>query len=543
MTKNETIAIALVGGGAAGTATAHYLVQFLEKQACNSAVVEIDIYEKRGLIGPGLAFERDNDALLMNMVTKDASLFADNLKHFWEWLALTKQEQYKNMVMGGSSMAPDGFLPRGLFGHYMGHTFHDAALKAKRNGMKLRERYCEVIAIDQKSNGFELRTSTSEQYQYDFIVLCTGNSEPKDFYKLQGYARYINNPYPVRNYLTKIAQNDRIGIIGSQLTAADIAITMSHAGHKGPINLLSRTHDLPAIRSILRPHTLRFMTLEALEDICRKKNFLSQRDLLRALRQELGAVGENWRTVFFEEKSTNPQDYFQNGIKNSVKEQPWQSVLVAIDQVIEHYWNKLSEQSKNEFLNLYHRKWNSKRVPLPITTAYKINALLMDGQLRYSPGLKKIYPKSSRVFYAHVIDNECIASTGEVMYEFDWIINATGPDRHIDLTQTNLIRYLIESGMVACSPYGGIKVDFETSALIKPSGKKNEQFYALGHPTNGTFYFVSSLEMISNRARKVATELVNQISKLSVHNAKFISTDISHLGLNFTKKMGANTYE
>jgi uncharacterized NAD(P)/FAD-binding protein YdhS len=261
------------------------------------------------------------------------------------------------------------------------------------------------------------------------------------------------------------------------------------------------------------------MNLEALEDMCRKKNFLSQRDLLRVLRKELTAVGENWRTVFFEEKNTNPHDYFQNGIKNSVKEQPWQSVLVSIDQVIEHYWNKLSEQSKNEFLNLYHRKWNSKRVPLPITTAYKINALLMDGHLRYSPGLKKIYPKSSRVFYAHVIDNECIASTGEVMYEFDWIINAPGPDRHIDLTQMNLIRYLIESGMAACSPYGGIKVDFETSALIKPSGKKNEQFYALGHPTNGTFYFVSSLEMISSRARKVATELVNQISKLSVHNA------------------------
>lgn len=518
MTNNEPIAIAVVGGGAAGTATAHYLVQLLDKQTSKKAAVEIDIYEKRGVIGPGLAFEKDNDALLMNMVTKDASLFADNLKHFWEWLTLTKQEQYKNIVMGGSSMAPDGFLPRGLFGHYMGNTFHDAVIKGKQGGINLRERYCEVTEIDEHITGFELRTSTSEKHQYDFVVLCTGNSEPRDFYKLQGHARYINNPYPVRNYLSKIPQNDRIGIIGSQLTAADIAITMSHGGHQGPINLLSRTHELPAIRSILRPHNLRFMNLENLEKICLEKNSISLRDLLRLLRRELKAAGENWQTIFFENSKINPRDYFQNGIKNSTNDQPWQSVFVAIDQVIEHYWNKLSEESKAEFLNSYHRKWNAKRVPLPITTAYKISSLLMDGQLKFNPGLKKICPKSSHTFFAYVTEEECSNSAKEVTYEFDWIINATGPDRHVDLARTHLVRYLIDNGAATCNAYGGINVDFYTSALIKPCGKRNERFYALGHPTNGTFYFVSSLEMISNRAKIVATELVSQISRLKMHD-------------------------
>lgn len=543
MTNNEPIAIAVVGGGAAGTATAHYLVQLLDKQTRKNIAVEIDIYEKRGVIGPGLAFEKDNDSLLMNMVTRDASLFADNLNHFWEWLTLTKQDLYKNIAMGGSSMAPDGFLPRGLFGHYMSHTFHNAVIKGKQSGINLRERYCEVTEIDEHITGFELRTSTSEKYQYDFVVLCTGNSEPSDFYKLQGHARYINNPYPIRNYLSKIPQNDRIGIIGSQLTAADIAITMSHGGHQGPINLLSRTPELPAIRSILRPHDLRFMNLETLDKICLKKNSLSLRDLLRLLRKELKAAGENWQTIFFEYSKINPRDYFHNGIKNSIKDQPWQSVLVAIDQVIEYYWNKLSEKSKTEFLNSYHRKWNAKRVPLPITTAYKLSSLLMDGQLKFSPGLKKICPKSSHTFFAYVTDDKSSASAKEAHYEFDWIINATGPDRHVDLTRTHLVRYLIDNGAVTCNAYGGINVDFYTSALIKPCGKRNEKFYALGHPTNGTFYFVSSLEMISNRAKIVATELVSQISQLNMLVKENNNTEILCSTLILGKEIGLSTHE
>lgn len=143
----------------------------------------------------------------------------------------------------------------------------------------------------------------------------------------------------------------------------------------------------------------------------------------------------------------------------------------------------------------------------------------MDGQLKFSPGLKKICPKSSHTFFAYVTDQECSAFTKEAPHEFDWIINATGPDRHVDLTRTHLVRYLIDNGAVNCNPYGGINVDFYSSALIKPCGKRNERFYALGHPTNGVFYFVSSLEMISNRAKIVATELVSQILGLKMHDA------------------------
>ncbi len=162
----------------------------------------------------------------------------------------------------------------------------------------------------------------------------------------------------------------------------------------------------------------------------------------------------------------------------------------------------------------------------------------MDGQLKFSPGLKKICPKSSYTFFAHVIGNECSASTKEVTYEFDWIINATGPDRHVDLARKHLIRYLVDKGAVTCSAYGGINVDFNTSALIKPCGKKNKKFYALGHPTNGTFYFVSSLEMISNRAKKVATELVNQISYLNMHEKRVNNAGIAHLDPMLIEKMG-----
>jgi uncharacterized NAD(P)/FAD-binding protein YdhS len=66
----------------------------------------------------------------------------------------------------------------------------------------------------------------------------------------------------------------------------------------------------------------------------------------------------------------------------------------------------------------------------------------------------------------------------------------------------------MKSGLIRPNPLGGIQVDYETS-MVKRGGDKVKNFYAVGHLTSGTYYFVSSLDMVSMGAKRVARDVVN----------------------------------
>lgn len=515
MKTQQTLSIAVVGGGAAGASVTHYLVRSLEERSPGLAV-KIKVYEKRGVIGPGLAYQRDNDALLMNMVSRDASLFSDEPENFWRWLARTEQQQYKQYVLSGSAMSPEGYVPRGLFGCYLRQIFERVTHDAEEAGIEISKHYAEVVGIRKMGARFDLIVATGESASFDYVVLCTGNTKPIDFYNLSGHARYINDPYPVQPYLGKMAPDDRVAIIGTQLTAADVAIVLAHHGHQGPITMVSRSAELPSIRSMLKPYKLQFMTLQNLKALREKsKGSISIRDALRLLRREFATVGADWREVLFKTSDMKePQKYFENALNNSLQTQPWQWVMVAVDHVIEYFWDALTEDGKAKFMTNYHRNWNSRRAPLPVTTAYKLHALTIQGQLKFMPGIQSIDVNDQGVFHANFAVNRGAEDKALKTEKFDWVINATGPSRDVEESlENNISSDLLSSGLAVKNPHGGVIVDFATSAVMDAEGVLDRQLYTIGQLACGTYYFVSSLEMISMRARSVAHSLVKHIEE------------------------------
>lgn len=519
MKNRKIISIGIIGGGAAGTCTAHYLIKELGENL-SSSTIKIDIFEKRGNFGPGLAFECDNDTLLMNMVTQDISLFLEETDNFWRWLSRTSHQEYKQYMFNGNAIAPNGFVPRGLFGKYMRFKFEQVNLEAKRVGIILNRRATEVRHIS-KSEVYNITTTAGDVNNYDLIVLCTGNPEPSDIFGLSGHSRYINTPYPVQNYINKIPKDDSIGVIGSQLTATDVAIVLAQNGHKGPIKMLSRTPELPVIRSVIRPYTLLHLNLRVLNLILKENNYITLRCILRLLRKELSLIKVDWRDVIFRSnKEIAPKQYFEQRLTNSTKEEAWQSILVATDHVIEHYWHFLSSRDKDYFMENIHRRWNSSRAPLPATTAYKLNYLILEGQLSFCSGLKNITTSHTDKFMAKISEGEKAKIKNQASHkfiEFDWLINASGPARHINDSVDGIYSDLIKSGLAQKDKYGGIKVVFETSAVINSLGNSDETLYAVGHPANGTYYFVSSLEMISLRSKSTAKAIFKKINKSLIH--------------------------
>ena len=514
MKSHRTVSIAIIGGGAAGASVAHYLVQSLESLSI-AAKVEIKLYEKRGVIGPGLAFQRDNDVLLMNMVSQDASLLANEPENFWRWLARTEHSQYRDYVLSGSAIIPNGFVPRGLFGCYLKSMFEQAVDHAHCSGINLSVHHTEVVGLQKMGARFDVMTATGENASFDYVILCTGNTKPVDYYGLSGHARYIHEPYPVQPYLGKIAPHDRVAVIGTQLTGVDVAITLAYHGHQGEIHLISRSRELPSIRSVLAPHQLQFMTVATLRTLREKRGGnVGLRDILRLLRKEFALVGADWKEVLFRScEQIEPQEYFASGLQKALKDQPWQWVMVAVDHVVEHFWNALGEADKTTFMKLYHRHWNSRRAPLPVPTAYKIHSLMVSGQVKFRSGIANISVADQGMFKA-TFSGETAQGVETVIEEFDWVINATGPAREVDENQdVNIVNDLLDAETAVKHPHGGIRVEFESSAVIDANGTPDRQLYAIGQLACGTYYFVSSLEMISLRSREVAQHVVQHIQR------------------------------
>ena len=102
--------IAIVGAGFSGLLTAVNLLQA-------SPAVRVTLIERRGVFGPGTAYDTGNPQHLLNVRLDNMSAFPDRPGHLADWLA--EQPSWR---------AQDGFITRGVYGDYL-QSLLDAALE------------------------------------------------------------------------------------------------------------------------------------------------------------------------------------------------------------------------------------------------------------------------------------------------------------------------------------------------------------------------------------------------------------------------------
>lgn len=497
--------IAIIGCGASGVATLASLIDCIKNS--NYQKYKINIFEKSSNFGSGLAYQYDSDDLLMNMVSSTTSIFENRETDFWEWMVDRGHGIGSGQVMSGSGVSPDGYISRQFFGLYLKDRLHNAISEAKKIDVSVELVNHEVIDIKRRSQHFEVFDCAEHVNQFDYVILCTGNIDPHDIFKLKGKSQYINNPYPINRYAMGIGKNDCVGIIGGQLTAADIAVVLAQQGHAGPIHFFTRGSNHPLMRCPKEKFELMHFNLENLEAI-RSRQFgeISLRQALRLARKDFIRAGVKWNK-FFNLDELPYEEWIWHLLSRGHVYAEWQHFAIASDAVIANYWDALASTGKKMFMNKYHRLWMCKRVPLPVHTCLKLYSLFKAGILKHHTQLMGINFKAPNNFVASISD----ASRPErlIQIECDWVINATGPARSVDgNTGSPLLNNLMQSGLISANPFGGIQVDFETS-MVKREGDKVKNFYAIGHLTSGTYYFVSSLDMVSMGAKRAARDVVN----------------------------------
>lgn len=497
--------IAIIGCGAACVATLYELHAELNLEL--KVKLKISIFEKNTSFGSGFAYQCDNDELLMNMVSSTTSIFADQETDFWEWMLEKGHHIGINQVISKSGVAPDSYISRQFFGLYLNSRLEDAILALEKMGVEIDLINLEVIEIGMLgSNDLCVRTIQQDLRRFNCVILCIGNIPPEDTFNLSGKSHYINNPYPIDRYVRLINKDESIGIIGGQLTAADIAVVLATQGHQGQINFFTRELNFPLLRCRINQCDLTYLNAENLQVLIKNnKEGISIRQILRLARKDFASTGIRWNK-FFKSSNISYAAWIQQLLEQGSIFSHWQSLAIKTDDVIGDYWHALKGCEKDLFMQKYHRLWASKRVPLPMHTALKLHSLFRLGILKHYPYLCKIDSPLRNQFIAFLSKTE--GSDTPAQIHCDWVINASGPSRDISNSGSSLlIRNLLESGMILKDPNGGIMLDYKT-ARIKSSGHQGlRQFYAVGHLTSGTYYFVSSLDMVSLRAKVIAQDL------------------------------------
>lgn len=490
--------IAVVGGGAAATSFAYHFGMSVTPEKAQKTYILL--FEPRHTIGPGLAYQEDMEALLLNRSSDGMSASAEEPSTFSSWLRW-KAHHAEDLRTLSDSDPTATFASRPVFGRFLADFFAEILSRARAKGLHIEVVHEPVQAVERGRR--YVIVSRRARHEVDRVVMAVGQPRQRDIYGLTGHPGYVNDPYPVSKHVGSLLRSERVCVIGTGLAAVDIAMALERAGFDGQLDMVSTSGALPFVRGSNQPRSdLRFLskgTIDALTSSGRHK--VGLRSILRLLRRELKEVAVDWRMLFRPDDA--PMQTLRDGVRSAPASVAWQQVLASTNHVIEEAWDALDGSAQDLFLRRYNRHWMARRAPMPIGNAQRLLTMLDERRLAVHSGVP--------VFHQRGREGRIeIELPSGMRRAYDHVINATGA-RWVDAPEDAPLAWrLLRDGLASRDARGGLRVDFATNALIDATGRPDANLRLLGHLTCGTHLFVTSLEMIARRARMIALDMAGE---------------------------------
>lgn len=273
--------VAIIGGGFTGAAVAFHL-------ALGTPVFppRIVVAEPRERIGGGLAYSTQEPAFRINVPADKMSLIAGQPRHFRYWLNASGELDGDEEARASAGRV---FPRRAVFGRYVAEQI-EPLIDAGR----VDHRRDRAISIVRTRRGFSVSFEKGPPLDADLIVLAATHPPaaiPAPLRTLTNQPGVIADIYPDRTF-DRIALQDRVLIVGNDLSAADAVAALDARGHIGPIVRLSRR----GLRS--RGHAESPASWSSDFGLAPPATAL---DLLQAIRRDLEAAagaGASWYAVF-----------------------------------------------------------------------------------------------------------------------------------------------------------------------------------------------------------------------------------------------------
>ncbi len=472
--ENPRPVIAVIGGGASGTLTAIHLLRLA---AAGRAPVRIALIDAGGRHGLGQAYSTTHPGHLLNAPAGTMSAVAGDPGQLLRWAS-------------ANHVAHDGFLRRSDYGRYLRDTLAEAARRAGPDST-ITPVTAQVIRISDCAprHPWRLHLAADGHIDADMAVLAVGSPAPATPCPVPDSPRYIADPW-APGALRRAGDGRRVIVLGTGLTAMDVAIAVTDAHPRTVVHAVSRHALLP------RAH--------------RRAAEPGRPTWLPALAGPGGPVrlGElMWQ------------------VRAAMSDRPeaWEEIMDALRPHVPRLWQRLPMADRQIFLRHVARYWEVHRHRMPPETARRVSALLGTGRLSVHAGQVRTVTAEPgglrvRIEYAaragarHPGTTAQVAGAGHAAgtcaeQEAGWLINATGPDGNITRTGDPLLRDLFDRGLARPDPLR-LGLDATPSgAVLDAAGRPSGSLFTLGPPLRGLWYETTAIPEIRTQAAALALRL------------------------------------
>lgn len=462
-TRSTDPTVAVIGAGFSGTLTALHLVNRVPG-------IRVHLIERRAAFGPGLAYGTPHPSHRLNVPAGHMSAFPDRPNDFVDWL--------RGLPPGSCPSLADGvdgdiFASRRLYGSYLRHLLKNALVR--RGGHAgLRLMIDEAVDIAVGESRIAIGLAMGRTLDADIAVLALGNAEPSppfDPAPIAGSGVYHNAPW-AGGAFSDLDPEAPVMLVGTGLTMVDQVLLLLDRGHTGPIHAVSRRGRMPL------PHAAPAVLPDPIDGSDLPAGLSA---LLRHLRDRAAAPPE----------------------------QPWQALVDGLRPHLPAIWQSFSEEERRRFLRHLRPFWEVHRHRLPPLAARRIGWAMSVGQLRVSAGrITSVRAEEPGA----VVELAPRGREETIPIPVARIVNCTSPGEGCAPGGSTLLRTLAESGSISADPLGlGIRVAAD-GTVLDAGGTPSPRLLAIGPPTKGRFWEVTSVPEIRQYARDLAETVAERIA-------------------------------
>src|SRR6202008_4114947 len=372
----------------------------------------------------------------------------------------------------GASSDPDGFVPRGLYGVYVGRLL-DEAVKGAAPGVSFTHERGVATALSAEAGRIRITIEA------DRAILALGNPPPAN--PIEGDLPFYSSPHYVRDAWDPAATADLspaapVLVLGTGLTMIDVALSLDQGGHRGTIVALS-THGL-----LPPPHQFPYEAIPPFLEI-----------------PASGAgIGRLYREVRARARAASTQGH------------DWRGVMDAVRPLGQAAWRSLDDAERRRFLRHLRAFWEIHRHRAAPAAFDQIARMRGMGRLVVRAGRITGFVGSGR--RVDVTFRERGPGGKKQMAQVERVINATGPDMNFARVRDPLLRQLLHDGW--CRP-GPLHLGFDATldgAIVGGDGNPSPVLSALGPPLRGVLWETTAVPEIRAQAATLARRIVDGLT-------------------------------
>ncbi|MGY2121540.1 FAD/NAD(P)-binding protein [Nocardia gipuzkoensis] len=479
--------IGIVGAGVAGVGLLDALARL------DPPPGDITVFDASPASWRGRPYQPDLDAVRVNAPPARMSMRLDDAGHFERWL-----REHGDWSMFHDEGLGVPIVPRRVYGDYLEETAQTAIARLRNGGWRI-EVVNEPVMGFVRDGSNVLLTGSGGRYHVDHAVLCVGSGSPRDHYGLTGTAGFFVEPYPLADTLTQVHRDAHVAVIGSGLTAVDIAASLKANGHIGPISFLSRSGVLPFVmqrpaplapRHLVPPNAMRLAAAGAgLDDVVA---------LMRAELDDLGEDFDRFAAEILDTGADEPVTRLKRQIAEIDSPDLGRRLLVMVTRMVGPIlWPALPVRHQQMLRAEYFRTINSLTSPMVPHNATIVLDLLNSGQLRLHRGVTAI----------EAGDGGGFRITDETVWTADIVVNAVNPPAYTTPRATEpLLESLLAAGAAELAPTGGLRAQPGTRRLLV-DGHPDPTWHVVGNLAADSLFIATNPTHLAAESASVATYL------------------------------------